>query len=88
VTTERGPARVHRERFISATELAEYAYCRRAWWLRVVRGERGEGESARFDAGRATHRRLFWRLALARALVALAALLAAAVLALWLIRRA
>ena len=59
------------ERFVSASELAEYAYCRRAWWLRVVRGEAGEGESDRFERGRARHRRAIYRLVLARVALAL-----------------
>lgn len=73
------------ERFVSASELAEYAYCRRAWWLRAVQGVEGEGESQRFDQGRASHRRVFRRLVLARALIALAVLCAAAAIALMLI---
>ena len=87
VSASRGAPRVHSERFVSATELAEYAYCRRAWWLRTVRGETGEGESQRFDEGRAMHRAVFRRLLLARVLLALAALCTAAAFVLWLVRR-
>jgi len=76
------------ERFVSASELAEYAYCRRAWWLRAVRGEEGEGESERFDRGRLSHRRAMYRLVLARLALALAALCAAAALVIWILRRA
>jgi len=78
----------HPERFVTASELAEYAYCRRAWWLRAVRGEQGEGESARFAEGRSAHRAHARQIALARALLALAALLACGACIVWLVRRA
>ena len=63
------------ERFISASELGEYAYCRRAWWLRAVRGVTTERQGNRFSAGQAAHRRHAWSLWWARALGWLAALL-------------
>ena len=69
------------ERFISASELGEYAYCRRAWWLRAVRGVTTEAHGSRFSAGHAAHRRHAWSLWWARALGWLAALLIAAALA-------
>jgi hypothetical protein len=69
------------ERFISASELGEYAYCRRAWWLRAVRGVATETHGKRFSAGHAAHRRHAWSLWWARALGWLAALLGAAALA-------
>ena len=69
------------ERFISASELGEYAYCRRAWWLRAVRGVATEKQGKRFSAGHAAHRRHAWLLWWARALGWLAALLGAAALA-------
>ena len=63
------------ERFISASELGEYAYCRRAWWLRAVRGVTSETHGDRFSAGHAAHRRHAWSLWWARALGWLAVLL-------------
>jgi hypothetical protein len=69
------------ERFISASELGEYAYCRRAWWLRAVRGVTTETHGKRFSAGHAAHRRHAWSLWWARTLGWLAALLGAAALA-------
>jgi hypothetical protein len=68
------------ERFISASELGEYAYCRRAWWLRAVHGVTTETQGKRFSAGHAAHRRHAWSLWWARALGWVAALLFAAAL--------
>jgi len=50
------------DRFISASELGEYAYCRRAWWLRAVQGVTTQTEGKRFSAGHAAHRRHGWSL--------------------------
>lgn len=69
------------DRFISASELGEYAYCRRAWWLRAVKGVTTATEGTRFSAGHAAHRRHGWSLWWARALGWLAALLVAGALA-------
>ena len=69
------------ERFISASELGEYAYCRRAWWLRAVHGVTTTTQGTRFSAGHAAHRRHAWSLWWARALGWLAVLLLAAALA-------
>jgi hypothetical protein len=69
------------ERFISASELGEYAYCRRAWWLRAVRGVTTKAQGNRFSAGHAAHRRHAWSLWWARALGWTAVLLMAAALA-------
>jgi hypothetical protein len=68
------------ERFISASELGEYAYCRRAWWLRAVRGVTAEGQGTRFTKGHIAHRRHGWSLWWARTLGWLAVLLLAAAL--------
>lgn len=65
---------VRPERFLSASELAEYAYCRRAWWLRAVQGVESAESSARFAAGRSAHRRHAVSLVVARWLAALAVL--------------
>jgi hypothetical protein len=71
------------ERFVSASELGEYAYCRRAWWLRAVRGVTTAEHGRRFSTGRGAHARHAATLILARALAAAAAfaLLAALVIA-------
>jgi CRISPR/Cas system-associated exonuclease Cas4 (RecB family) len=66
----------HRERFVSASELGDYAYCRRAWWLRAVQGVSSEEMSARFEAGRRKHHRHGLSLLVARALIGLAVVLA------------
>jgi hypothetical protein len=70
------------ERFISASELGEYAYCRRAWWLRAVRGVTTERQGTRFTGGHAAHRRHAWSLWWARALGWVALLLVVAAMAL------
>jgi CRISPR/Cas system-associated exonuclease Cas4 (RecB family) len=82
VTAPRSPRATHRERFISASELGEYAYCRRAWWLRAVRGAHSEEQGTRFDEGRAAHERHAYGILVARVL-AVAALLLAAAAAVW-----
>ena len=69
------------DRFISASELGEYSYCRRAWWLRAVQGVTTQTQVKRFSAGHAAHRRHAWSLWWARALGWLAALLLAAAIA-------
>ena len=43
-------------KWINASELAEYAYCRRAWWLRHVRGLKS-ANVRRMESGTAYHRR-------------------------------
>lgn len=87
--------RAHPERFVSASELAEYAYCRRAWWLRAVRGATSAEQGTRFGDGHRAHARhgagLRWaraaqRLAWAAALAALVAALAALAATLGLLR--
>ncbi len=35
-----------KQRIISASELGEYSYCSRAWWLKQVVGEEGDSEVA------------------------------------------
>ncbi|GAP62354.1 hypothetical protein ARMA_0777 [Ardenticatena maritima] len=59
-------------RYTRASELNEFAYCRRAWYLRHVRGytsanqtELAEGENAHRQHGRRLHLALWaWRLGL------------------------
>lgn len=69
------------DRFISASELGEYAYCRRAWWLRAVRGVTTAQQGDRFSGGHAAHRRHAWSLWWARALAWLSVILIAAAMA-------
>ncbi|MEJ7809876.1 MAG: hypothetical protein WKG32_05590 [Gemmatimonadaceae bacterium] len=84
MTPARAP-NLNPDRFVSASELGEYAFCRRAWWLRAVRGATSEVQGRRFEAGHAAHRRhgaaLRWARTLAAAAVAIALL--AGALALW-----
>ena len=68
-------------RFVSASELGEYAYCRRAWWLRVVRGVTTVEQGERFWRGHAAHTRHGTTLLVARALAAAAVLALLAALA-------
>ncbi len=81
----RAPQSPHVERFISASELGEYAYCRRAWWLRAVKGVTTAEQGSRFHAGHDAHRRHGATLLAARALLVAAAiaLVLALVIALW-----
>lgn len=56
------------DRIIRASELAEYLYCRRAWWLSRVVGYEVE-ETTALSSGSAYHMRhggLIWRARLAR----------------------
>ena len=62
------------DRFVSASELGEYAYCRRAWWLRAVRGVTTAEQGQRFARGHGAHARHGATLRLARALAVAAAL--------------
>ncbi len=72
-------------RFVSASELGEYAYCRRAWWLRAVQGVTTAEQGDRFGRGRRAHARHGATLLLARALAvaAVVALLVALVVSAW-----
>ena len=78
------------ERFVTSSELGEYVFCHRAWWLRAVRGATTVEQGERFRAGRGAHRRhgaaLRWARLLAAA-AAVAALAALAVAAMWLLRQ-
>ena len=69
------------DRFISASELGEYAYCRRAWWLRAVQGVTTARQGDRFSGGHTAHRRHAWSLWWARTLGWLAAFLLATAIA-------
>ncbi|MGB8645915.1 MAG: hypothetical protein WCF84_11810 [Anaerolineae bacterium] len=77
-------------RVIRASEIGEYVYCHRAWWLgRVVGIE--NANRAELEAGIARHqahgrgvRRAFWLRRAALVLVLVAVVLAALLLVLWL----
>lgn len=67
---------------IRASEVGEYVYCARAWWLRRVGGLRPQG-GTRFELGTALHARHGRAVALSRTLViagVVLALVAAALL--------
>lgn len=72
---------------IRASELGEYVYCARAWWLRRVLGWEPEGH-ARREYGTALHRRHGRALAGSRALLLLAGALLVVALALIVLGRA
>ncbi len=73
--------------WIRASEIGDYVYCRRAWWLRRVAGENSQntvllaqGSAAHAAHGRGVGRSIFLRrLAAALLLVAAAVVLAALV---------
>ena len=54
-----------RTRRVTASQVGQYAFCARAWWLATVE-KREPAHQARLDAGQATHERHGWNVALAR----------------------
>ncbi|WP_029214986.1 hypothetical protein [Kallotenue papyrolyticum] len=62
-------------RLIRASEIGEYVYCRRAWWLRVVCGQQ-PADQARRAQGQALHLRHGRQVWLAQILAALGLVLA------------
>ncbi len=65
-----------------ASEIGEYVFCHRAWWLHQVQGH-ASANTRELEAGTATHARHGWLVGLSAGLRALALLLllAAALLA-------
>ncbi|MGD8397889.1 MAG: hypothetical protein PVG11_03455 [Anaerolineae bacterium] len=72
---------------IRASEVGEYAFCARAWWLRRVKGWRSANVAAmeRGRAGHQTHGRLVARYHVLRRLALFLLLLAAVALLAWVI---
>ncbi len=68
-------------RIIRASEIGEYLYCHRAWWLRHVRGLKSANvrELAAGAAAHARHGRLVWLGAALRRLAIILLVLAAIV---------
>jgi hypothetical protein len=66
-------------RVIRASEIGEYAFCHRAWWLQHVQGH-ASANVRELAQGSAVHARHGRRVALARALRTLAILLLVAAL--------
>jgi CRISPR/Cas system-associated exonuclease Cas4 (RecB family) len=64
---------------IRASEVGEYVYCARSWWLRRVAGLEPEGRERR-ERGVTLHRRHARSVALSRLLLAAAVLLGVAAL--------
>ena len=54
-----------RSRRVSASQVGQYAYCARAWWLAVIE-KRAPENPAFLDAGTRAHERHGWEIALAR----------------------
>jgi len=54
-----------RTRRVTASQVGQYAFCARAWWLGTVE-KREPAHQARLDAGQVAHERHGWNVALAR----------------------
>jgi hypothetical protein len=63
-----------RTRRVTASQVGQYAFCARAWWLGTVE-KREPAHHARLDAGQEMHERHGWNVALARVTRRLALLL-------------
>jgi hypothetical protein len=46
MTTEPTPTPAHTSALIQASELAQYGFCQRAWWLGIVKGEASTNQPA------------------------------------------
>jgi hypothetical protein len=73
---------MRRSRVIHASELTDYGYCARSWYLRRVASVKTQGNSRHVNAGELLHRRHGMRVALIPILrtIAVALLLLAAAL--------
>lgn len=74
-----------RQRMIRASEIGEYVYCRRAWWLHWIEGETPSGR-ARRERGTALHARHGQRVWLSQALIVGSVLLMLAALSVLVLR--
>lgn len=76
------------DEWIRASEIAEYVYCRRAWWLRRVggRASRNLRQMAAGTAFHEAHGQLVQRARQARNLVYVLLALALAFILIWVIR--
>ena len=54
-----------RTKRVTASQVGQYAFCARAWWLATVE-KREPVHQARLDAGTVAHERHGWNVALAR----------------------
>jgi hypothetical protein len=66
-----------RTKRVTASQVGQYAFCARAWWLGAVE-KREPAYQARLDVGQVTHERHGWDVALSRASRRLALVLATA----------
>lgn len=64
-------------KYTTASELGEYVYCRRAWWLHRIQGHDPHNTSA-LDRGQAAHSRHSLRVSIARGMMRVGRLLLAA----------
>ena len=54
-----------RSRRVTASQVGQYTYCARAWWLAVIE-KREPMDQALLDAGTRAHERHGWRVSLAQ----------------------
>ena len=73
-----------RAKRLSASEVGQYAFCARAWWLGSVEGRKPIDYGALEDGVRA-HERHGWRVGLARGIHKLAMWMLVASVAAWLV---
>lgn len=73
---------VRSQRWLRASEVGQFVYCARAWWLGNVRGLPSANTEALMRGAQA-HRRHSWRVRVARVFAALGLLLVG--VALWLL---
>ena len=66
-----------RTRRVTASQVGQYAFCARAWWLATIE-KREPVHQARLDAGQTAHERHGWDVTLARTSKRLALVLVSA----------